>query len=265
MATSQDRLASVVERVQRKFPNFMLQTQVLRREVLLNGNNNNYKFSLKSGSGNNPNGESGEEVFLDGNDAFVLCGLSIAIKKVDTSFTVDRYGNYPIFTYPDPQVFVGAPANRAKEYEALQCVWNGQLSFRTNTLQRIKAMDASKFQFTPPTQVINAVATSNVATQAYAGNGLTNPRLPEYGGWDWESQGFIELLPAKILDGSENNQFELSLANGDILAIDGSYASDGDQDATARNYLVLRAYGVLIPDGSKAAKQFSSSWDLMQG
>lgn len=261
MATIQDRLARVVERTQAKFPNFMVQTQVLRRMIPLNSNRNNYQVSLKFGSGNNPYGDSGQEIFLDDNDAFAMCGVALRIQKVDTTTTPQKFGNYQPFTYPDPQVFVGAPANRAPEYQALMCIYNGNLSFRTNTLQRIKPMSAGKFLFVPPTQVINAIATD---ADTYAGNGLTNSRLAEYGGWDWESQGFIELLPSKLLDGSENNQFELQLANGDTLALDGSYAADGDQDATTRNYLSLEVYGVLIPDGSKAAKQFGESWELQK-
>lgn len=261
MASIQDRLARVVERTQTKFPEFMLQTQVLRRLVPLSSTRNNYQISLKFGNGNNPYGDSGEEIFLDDNDAFVMCGLALRIQKVNTTTSPAQYGNFMPFTYPDPQYFVGAPAGQALESAALMCVYNGNLSFRTNTLQRIKPMSCVKFLFVPPTQVINAIATD---ADTYPGNGLTNQRLPEYGGWDWESQGFIELLPSKILDGSENNQFELILANGSTTALDGSYAADGDQDATTRNYLSLEVFGVLIPDGSKSAKQFATSWDLQK-
>ncbi len=257
--TIQDRLAIVVQKVQQKFPKFILQTHTLRVEQALDSSRSSYKLSLKSGSGTASNGVSGEEVYLDQNDAFVLCGLAIGIKKFDTSFTPDRYANYQLFTYPDPQYFVGTLANQAPEYEALMTIWNGQLSFRTSNLERIKPMDTSRFLYVPETQVINAIATD---ADTYPGNGLTNQRLAQYGGRDWESQGFAELLPAKIIDGSEQNQFEISLGAGSINTIDGSYVAAGTQTATSRNTLVIRALGVLISDGSKAAKEFSSSWDL---
>lgn len=257
MGTIQDRLLWAASKAKSKFSNFMLQTQVLRVEVPLSSTNNNYKLSLKQGSGVNPNGVSGEEVYLDQNDAFAMLAASVSIKKVNPSSTPNQYGNFQLFTYPDPQVFVGAPANRAIEYSALLNIWNGQFAFRTNTLQRIKSMDMSTFLFVPPTQVINAQA---AITDVAIGNGLTNQRLAEYGGWDWESKGFVEMAPYKIIDGSEQNQFEITLSQGDILAIDGSYAADGDQDAATRNYLVLRLLGILIPDGSKSAKQFGDSW-----
>lgn len=259
MASMQDRLRATYERAQAKFPEFQIQTQVLRREIPLNNTRNGYAISLKAGQGNNPFGDSGSEIFLDQNDAFVMCGLSVAVKKQDTTLSPAQYGNFPLFTYPDPQYFIGAPAGQAIESAALMCIWNGTLSFRTNVLQRIKAMDTSKFLFTPPTQVKNAIATD---ADTYPGNGQTQQSLPEYGGWDWESQGFIELQPTMLLDGAENNQFELGLGNGSITAIDGSYAADGDRDATSRNVVVLRAYGLLIPDGSKAAKKFADSWRL---
>lgn len=261
MASIQDRLARVVERTQTKFPNFMLQTQVLRRLVPLSSTRNNYQISMKFGNGNNPYGDTGEEIFLDDNDAFVMCGIALRIQKVNPSTTPPQYGNFQPFTYPDPQVFVGAPAGQAVEWSALMTIYNGNLSFRTNTLQRIKPMSCVKFLFVPPKQVINAQAT---VADTGVSNGQTNASLAEYGGWDWESQGFIELLPSKILDGSENNQFELLLANGSTTALDGSYAADGEQDAATRNYLSLEVYGVLIPDGSKAAKEFATSWDLQK-
>lgn len=263
MATMQDRLRSTFERVQPKFQNFMMQTGVLRREIPLASTQNTYKISLKSGEGNDPNGASGGEVFLDQNDAFVLCALAIGIKKQDTSLATKRYGNYQVYTYPDPQTFVGAPASNAEEWEALLTIWNGTLSFRTNTLQRIKAISSEIFLYVPPTQVTDPIATSNTASAAYAGNGQTNPRLAQYGGWDWESQGFKELQPTLLLDGSENNQFELTLGAGNTVALDGSWTSGGAQTATTRNVLVVQAMGLLIPDGAKSAKEFSKSWALV--
>ena len=135
-----------------------------------------------------------------------------------------------------------APAGRAVEWQALLTIWNGKLSFKTGSLERIKPTDTNEFMFAP-------------AGADQAATVISSRRA-----FGQENQGWVEQQPLFLLDGSQNNQFSLDLGSGDILAIDGSYVAGGGQTATSRNILVLSVLGINIANGAEAAKRFAQSW-----
>ena len=236
------------ERTRAKFPNFIVQRSHLRMELPLRSNTTTYQFQMKQGSfttdGPNP-------VLLNDNDAFVLLGFFPYVMKQNPSSTPPQYNNSQRFTYPDPQVFVGAPAGQASEWEALLAVWNGQFSFNTQSLVRIKPIDLYPSLYAPAAQVVPAGAT----------NSLANASLAQFEGPNERHPAFIELQPTLLIDGSQSNVLTVTLGSGDITAIDGSYAADGDQDAVTRNYLGIVAIGLLIQEGSAASKRFATGWE----
>ena len=243
-------LRAAYERTAAKFPKFIINRHVLRMEQLLAPNQSTYRFQMKQG---NTSTDGPNQVLLNDDDAFVLVGLSIGIVKHDLTTSPPQYGNFQLFTYPDPEVFVGAPAGSPFEYQSLLCIWNGTLQFNTASLLRIKPHDTSDYLMVPREQVTPPVADVN---------DLLNPTLPEFGGRGDTSRSYIEIQPTPLIDGQMQNEFTLNLGAGNYTGIDGSYTSAGAATATSRNWLVLRAYGLLIAQGSTAAKQFTESWGI---
>ena len=231
----QIQLRDAYSRVKSLFPNYIISKQVLRVEEQLANNKSNYQFQLKQG---NSSTDGPLENLLNQNDAFVLCALALGIKKQDTSTSPPRYGNYQPFFFPNPNVFVGAPAGQATESSALLTVYNGQINFATGSVERMKFMDTNQFLMVPQDRDIN----DGLAVQ----NAVNTP---------WS-----EVQPNFLIDGEQNNQFNLNLGAGDITAIDGRYTSGGAATATARNVLVLFALGLIIHNGSAAVKQ-AKGWE----
>jgi hypothetical protein len=240
-------LRAAYERAAARFPNFITQRQELRVELPLKSNQNQYTFQIKQG---NTSTDGPNSVLLNDQDAFVLVATQIYVLKQNPTTTPVQYNNAQRFTYPDPQVFVGAPAGQALEYEALWAIWNGNMSFNTSSLQRMKPIDLYSHLYAPQAQVVPSDGGTLLT--------ITNNTLAEFNGP--ANDAWVEYQPTILLDGSQNNSFIVTLGSGDITAIDGSYAADGDQDAETRNYLGLRLLGLLISEGSMQAKQFEKSW-----
>lgn len=239
-------LRAAYERAAQRFPNFITQRSELRIEQALQSNQNQYIFQIKQG---NSSSDGPNAVLLNDQDAFVLVATQIYVLKQDPSTNPVQYNNAQRFTYPDPQVFVGAPAANAVEWAALFTIWNGQLSFNTSSLQRMKPIDLYSHLYVPQAQVVPPLA--DVLS-------ITNSTLAEFNGP--ANDAWVEHQPTILLDGSQNNSFLITLGAGDTQAIDGSYASDGGRDAVTRNYLGLRLLGLLVSEGAMQAKQFEKSW-----
>lgn len=231
-------LRGTFERARQVFPKFEISRQVLRVEELLSPNKSEYNFQLKQG---NTSTDGPLENLLNDSDAFVLTHVAIGIKKQDITLTPPWYGNYQVYNYPPIATFVGAPAGKAIEWQSLLTIWNGKLSFRTGSLERIKPTDTNEYLFAPPG--------ADQATTVISGRRAFGD----------QSQGWVEQQASLLLDGSQNNEFRLALGSGDITGIDGSYVAGGGQTATSRNVLVVMALGLIIANGAENAKRFISS------
>lgn len=242
-------LRGAYERTAAKFNKFIIQRSELRLEQQLQANQNRYTFQFKQGN-NSTDGPNA--VLLNDQDAFVLVATQLYVIKYDPTDTPVPYNNSQRFTYPDPQVFVGAPAGRAAEWQALFTIWNGTMVFNTNSLQRMKAIDLYSHLYAPQAQVVPSDDGTLLT--------LVNPTLAQFNGP--ANDAWVEHQPTILFDGQQNNTFEINLGSGDTLAIDGSYAADGGQDATGRNFLGLRLLGLLVANGAMAAKQFANSWNV---
>lgn len=243
-------LRAAYERTAAKFPGFIINRSVLRMEQPLASNQSTYKFQMKQG---NVSTDGPSQVLLNDDDAFVIVGLSLGIVKHDLSVSPAQYGNFQLFTYPDPEYFVGAPAGAAFEYQSLLTIFNGTLQFNTASLLRIKPHDTSDYLMVPRAQVVPPVADVN---------DLLNPTLPEFGGRGDTSRSYIEMQPTPLVDGQQQNEFTLNLGAGDYTGIAGQYTSAGAATVESRNYLVLRVLGMLVAQGSVAAKQYTKEWGI---
>jgi hypothetical protein len=234
-------LRSAFERAQAKFPGNVISRGVIRLEQALDAQKNQYTFKVKDGSTSGTEGAN--QIKLSDNDAFVLVAIALGIKRQDGTNT----GTQPIYTYPDPQVFTGAPASQPKEYEALLTAFNGQLSFTTGTVQRIKPLDTADFLMVPGDQVIKQASPA------------INDSLPPFGP-SHQERGFIEIQPTILLDGAQANDFTLTLGAGNLTGITGQYTAAGATTNTHRNYMVLRLLGFFVHEGAASAKRLVNEW-----
>lgn len=229
-------LRGAVERTQALFPKFVISRQVLRMEQSLASNKSEYKFQMKQG---NNSVDPPLSVLLNDSDAFVLCGISIGIKKQDTSKTPQWIGNYTVYNYVNSAIFVGVPAGQATEAQSLECIYNGKLSFRTGSLERIRPTDTREYKMAPDIQTAT---------------------ISPFGGFGDFGRAYVEQQPTLLVDGSQNNEFTLQLGAGDYTGISGVYTSGGAATATALNVVVLECLGLIVQNGAQAAKRFLDSW-----
>lgn len=238
-------LRAAYERTAQVFPNMIISRQEFRMEAALANNQSQYQLQLKQG---NTSTDGPSQVLMNDSDAFVLCGISIGIVKHDTTLSPPAYGTFQIFTYPDGQVFVGAPAGQQTERASLLAIYNGTISFQTESLIRKKPSSTASYLYAPQAQVIAGSPTAGALT------------LPQFGGWDEDSRGFVEEQPTPLLNGQQSNTFTVTLGAGDYTGIAGQYTAAGAATATSRNYLVVRLLGLLIANGAQPAMRFANAW-----
>lgn len=238
-------LREAYERTVKVFPDMIISRQEFRLEQLLASNQSQYKMQLKQG---NTSTDGPSQVLLTDSDAFVLVAISIGIVKHDTSLSPMAYGTDQVFTYPDGQIFLGVPAGQKTERASLLSIYNGTLEFQTESLTRKKASSTTSYLFAPQSQVIAGSPTAAALT------------LPQFGGLNEDSRGYVEEQPTPLISGQQNNQFILTLGAGDYTGIAGQYTAAGAATATSRNYLCIRLLGLLIANGAQPAMRFAKSW-----
>lgn len=229
-------LRGAYDRASNLFPDFVISRQVLRMEQSLANNKSAYSFQLKQG---NASTDPPLSVLLNDSDAFVLCALAIGIKKQDTTKSPQQVGNFTVYNYVNTAVFTGVPAGQATEAASLECIYNGKLSFRTGSLERIRPTDTREYKQAPDIQTAT---------------------ISPFGGFGDFGRAWVEQQPTLLIDGSQNNEFTLQLGAGDYTGISGVYTSGGAATNTALNVLVLECLGLVIQNGAQAAKRFADSW-----
>lgn len=233
--STQSLLRGPLERAQNIFSDFVISRQVLRVEEPLQTNRNQYKFQLKQG---NSSTDGPLENLLNDSDAFVIVGVRIYIKKQDLTLDPAEFGNYELFSYPNKTEFDGTDGTNF-EWRALMTIWNGKLSFRTGSLERMKPTDTNEYLFAPAEQDVG----DNVS---------------QFGGFSELNRGYVEQQPTLLLDGSQNNEFQLDLGSGSLDLIDGN--EGGETPPTTRNVVGLMILGLNIANGAESAKRFAKSW-----
>lgn len=170
---------------------------------------------------------------LDQNDYFAVQALGFKWGRATwngTTGQLSQFGNYPKFSYPDPNYFNGNPASGLDEWQCLQAILNGKISLLVGSQQVIPQDSVQKLAYNP--------------WATYSSSPLA---LPQYNGAaDPASRGLFNLPMNFILDMNEDNNINLVLANdADTAVIDGSVTSAGAA-TTHRNILWLEMEGIVV-------------------
>lgn len=171
---------------------------------------------------------------MNKNDWFGITNIGVLFAKADFASGSGQYsntGNFPKFSYPDPNYFTGAPASQKTEAECLQTVVNGTLQLTVSADPVILATPVRDFVFNPQSTFLSSP--------------LTHPQL----GPDKISRGYSELTPNILLDGNSDNQFTITLAPGATTDLDGS-VYPGTTAATTRNILYLAVTGYIVKNSA---------------
>lgn len=244
---STDEQRAVYARLQNWFPEnnlgpanqFIITESNLRVEKVLASNQNQYQFDLYEGSSGT---DRPLEIKLNRNDLYFATHIALGIAKYDPSKTPVWYGNFPIFTYPDSNYFVGTGSSAAIEYQALETIYQGSLSFITGNVNRFGPLMTDTLKVTPNRPYELGVASSSATTAVF----------PEYGPTP-AARGFHRLTPNLVIDGQQTNIFSLTLGAGDYTNIAGATNAAGSAVNT-RNVLVLQLHGFRAVNAAAAAK-----------
>lgn len=208
---------------------FYTNRATLRLEKLLVAGRESYKFDLYSNTASDRPLESK----LNRNDSFAITGFGLYITRQDT--TNSLYGNFPLYTYPEEDVFLGVSAPSRPEYEALQCLYNGKLSFRSDSSVRAQQIGTELMRYVPTTQTPSATTAQ-----------------PGFGGADGKGSIF-DIEPVILVNGQQNNEVILELGSGDTTLIAGGINAAGAAlDPVENNVVVLLLEGFVFQNASEA-------------
>ena len=222
--------------------NFIINQKTLRLEHELNPSINSYRFELSENKGS----DRPLEIKLNKNDTFFLTHLALGIVRQDTSTTPKQYANFPIFTYPDSNYFTGDDTSNPEEFRALEALYNGLLSVKTSPTERLRDFATNMFKYVPERGYLVAAGSQ------------TEDEYPQYGA-NLEEKGFFKLTPNIILNGQENNSFDLTLGSGNTALIDG-HVNASNAAVNTRNVVVLQMHGFEVVNGATAASRWGNAF-----
>ena len=229
-----DAESSVLAKLRKIYgPAANIQQGYIRLEKVLTQSSTSENFTL--GEGRSNGNKRPLENFLSQSDNFVPVYMRIGLQK--EFFTENgNNGNEPLYSYPDLQVFSGAAASPAlSEAQALEGIYSGNLSLKSNTYEVVNKMSLERFRRVPITQTgSDANVTSAIATlQASSGDIF---------------EGFVKLPIVPIFEGKKRNEFNFSYAQGADATNIGYTDVESD-----RNILVFTLWGFLVRNASEPA------------
>ena len=222
-----DREVAMMAKLQAHFArknmrNVKIQPFEIRVEKQLTANDTNFLYKLAQRSN-----QTNRENYLSDNDGFVMLGMSIGIIKVPTNLTgaFDRGGNVSILNYPDPNLFnAAATAANVSEANALEAIYNGYLTAKSDTEEVLYQLETARFRKVPYFQ-------------------WSSTTRPSYDGQQYQP------VPMPIIfEGKKTNEFNLYFAPGaDTVQINGADAE------VSVNRLVILHRGLVIRNQSEPA------------
>jgi len=218
--------------------NFIINQDTLRVEQVLSATQGTYNFDLYEGTQST---DRPLEKKLNRNDLFFATHFGLCITKQDD--TNDNYGNYPLFTYPEPEFFLGNDGASLLEWEALETVFAGKLSFKTKSVERITDFLTHNFRYVPE-RVLSVSTTNSYNTH------------PQYGPTD-EARGYYQLTPSLVIDGNQNNTVNVALGRGDRTVIAGGIDA-ANLSVDTSNVLVLLLHGFSVSNAAEKENKWSS-------
>jgi len=219
---------------------FIINQDTLRLEQVLSASKSSYTFDMYETRGS----DRPAEKKLNRNHLFFLTHLALCLTKQDTTTTPKRYANYPLFTNPDPNFFLGNDSTNMEEWQALETIFGGKLTIKTSPVVRLEDFLATNFRYVPERNY-----------QVDYGNQV-NSEYPQYGP-GLEEKGFFSLTPNIIIDGQENNTITLTLGEGDTTLIAGGLSSAGASVNTS-NVLVVLMHGFVVVNGAQKVGRWTA-------
>ena len=217
---------------------FIVSQKTLRIQQELVANRNSYLFDFYEAS----NQPGSTELRLNRNDLFFVTDLALCLAKQDK--TAGDYGNYPLFTSPDPNYFIGNDGGGNLEAHALETIYNGTLTIKTSPVERIKEFLTNNFRYVPERGMIK-LAAPQIADE-----------WPQYGPTK-EGRGYFSLQPNIILDGQDNNKAELVLGTGNKVLIAGG-VDNSNVAVDTSNLVVLLIHGYVVENGAQKSGRWTA-------
>lgn len=230
-----------VEELMKKFnpsTDFIINRSALRLEQVLSASRNKYSFDLYENSAS----DRPLERKLNRNNLFVVDHIALLLAKYDP--TAGDYGNYRLYTFPDPNYFVGLSGG-VNEWESLWPIYNGLATITTKPVERLIDFHTSNLLYVPEKQ-----------TLLVTGDQL-NDEPPMFGPTH-QQRGFFSLQPNIILDGQENNTLELTLGSGQTTLIAGGFDNAGVAVDT-RNVAVFMLLGYEVQNGAQKVNRWTAN------
>jgi hypothetical protein len=223
-------------------PNEVIIAQnILRLEAVLSASKNQYELQVRSTTG----ADRDLEVKLNQNDLFFTTDIALCIRKQDTSTDPQKQGNYPLYTFPDPNYFVGnQTAGGTTEAECLETIYNGLLTVKTKPVERLSELSTHIFRYAP-----------NKQTFLQAGSQVGDEPA-EYGP-SFEGMGYRRMHPNLILNGFDNNSLTLTLGAGNTSEIAGGKDAAGDAVNTS-NVLTILLLGYTAKNAAQKMGRFGT-------
>lgn len=214
-----------------------IQQGYIRLEKELTQSSTSETFTLGEGRSNGVRRPL--ENFLSQSDNFVPVYFRLGIQKqyvdINNVLVNGNNGNQPVYTYPDKSVFNRpAVAPALSEADALEGIYSGNISMKSNTYEVVNKMSLTRQRRVPFTQVNAALA-----NQASSGEIF---------------EGYVKLPIVPIFEGKKRNEIIFTYAQGaDATAIGAGDNTYNDDDYTTRNILVLDFWGFLVRNASEPA------------
>lgn len=227
-----------------------IQQGYIRLEKVLSQSSTSETFTLGEGRSNGVRRPL--ENFLSQSDNFVPVYFRLGVQKqfvvndtvVPPSTLLGNNGNQPVYTYPDLNVFNRqgtAPA--LSEASALEGLWSGNISMKSNTYEVVNKMSLTRNRRAPQTQVLSTGNPATANTQASSGDIF---------------EGYVKLPIVPIFEGKKRNEIIFTYAQGadatEIGAGTNTYLlNEVETDFTTENILVLDFWGFLVRNASEPA------------
>lgn len=217
---------------------FQVNPKTLKIHQRLQAGKNSYTFHVYE----NPTGDHPLDIKLPRNSAFVVFNMGLYLKKEGSTAGSENYGNYPLFTFPDPNYFVGNDATNPEEWEALLTIYHGSTTFKTKPVDRLDKLANLHFLNIPEKSTILVTAP------------MVNAEFAQYGP-SLEEKGLFRLPKGIILDGADDNQIQLDLASGNTTVIAGGINASNVAVAT-RNTVCYLLHGFEVVNGARKVNQY---------
>lgn len=191
------------------------ETYLILKTALVN-NNRSYVFNFFPDASTQRPGE----IRLLRNDACVITGLGLFINKYSTaSASNNLVGNSQLYSYPDPEFFVGNPASGADEYDCLEAVFHSGLVLRTQSNDRTTNLPTEQFRQVPQ--------------RLYDATGVQPAQ--------WSLEDFIvDIEPFPVLNGQDDNYFNMTLpSNADLGVLAGGINGSAAAVTTANELTLI--------------------------